>query len=255
MTLQVLSEEQLLYLVEVQLPDLLERHPEWETRIYGVLLRMFARREEVAAIMTELRELRAEMNERFEQVDARFERVDARFEQIDARFEQVDARFEQVDARFEQLDARLERVERRLETLDDRFGGLKDWMEVNVGQLQTRTGRDLEDVFASALRFALKRTDIRPEDVLLRQPLFDKDGLVYPRGRTKEVDIVASNGEYLLFEVKSAAKPGDVDDFADKVALARLLFPDKEVKGVFISLAARHDVQERCRQLGIELLK
>ncbi len=63
MSLQVLSEEQLLYLVEVQLPDLLERHPEWETRIYGVLLKMFARREEVAAIMTELREMRTEMNE------------------------------------------------------------------------------------------------------------------------------------------------------------------------------------------------
>ncbi|QLQ08419.1 MAG: hypothetical protein HZY76_22135 [Anaerolineae bacterium] len=48
---------------------------------------------------------------------------------------------------------------------------------------------------------------------------------------------MASDGEYLLFEVKSAAKPGEVDDFADKIALARLLYPDKDVKGVFISLA------------------
>ena len=298
MTLQVLNEEQLLYLVEIQLPDLLERHPEWEARIYGVLLRMFARREEVAAIMTELRELRTEMNARFDeivgqadvrfeqvdarfdeivsqadvrfgQVDARFAQVDARFAQVDARFEQVDARFEQVDARFEQIDAHLERIdthfeqidthfehiERRLDKMDNDLSGFRDWMYLNVGQLQTRTGRELEDVIAGALRFALKRPDIRPENILLRQPLFDKDGLVYPRGRTKEVDIVASDGEYLLFEVKSAAKPGEVDDFADKVTLARLLYPDKDVKGIFISLAARYDVQERCRQLGIELLK
>ncbi len=263
MTLQVLNEEQLLYLVEIQLPDLLERHPEWEARIYGVLLRMFARREEVAAIMTELRELRTEMNARFDEIvsqaDVRFGQVDARFdeivEQADVRFAQVDARFAQVDARFEQVDARFEHIERRLDKMDNDLSGFRDWMYLNVGQLQTRTGRELEDVIAGALRFALKRPDIRPENILLRQPLFDKDGLVYPRGRTKEVDIVASDGEYLLFEVKSAAKPGEVDDFADKVTLARLLYPDKDVKGIFISLAARYDVQERCRQLGIELLK
>lgn len=248
MTLQVLSEEQLLYLVEVQLPDLLERHPEWETRIYSVLLKMFARREEVAAIMTELRELRTEMNERFEQVDARFVQVDARFVQVDAHLEHIDTRLEQIDTRFD-------RVEHRLEKIDDDIVGLRDWMELNVGRVQTRSGRQVEDVIASALRFALKRPDIRPESILLRQKITDVDGRIFPSNRSKEVDIVATDGEYLLFEVKSAAKVDDVDDFAEKLALARLLYPDKTVNGVFISLAAWPDVQNRCHELGIELLK
>jgi hypothetical protein len=63
------------------------------------------------------------------------------------------------------------------------------------------------------------------------------------------------NGEFVVFEVEIAAKPGDVDDFAEKVALMRLLNPDNQVRGVFITLAPENDVRERCQALGIELAR
>ncbi|MCS7179145.1 MAG: hypothetical protein RML46_10370 [Anaerolineae bacterium] len=83
----------------------------------------------------------------------------------------------------------------------------------------------------------------------------DTEGWVFPRGRTKEVDQVASDSEYLVFEVKSVAEPEDVDHFADKVELVRRLNPDKTVHGVFITLAPEPDVQERCRERGVELAR
>jgi hypothetical protein len=318
----VLTEEELIYILEVQIPDLLDRRPELQRRIYSAFLDLFARREEIAAIMEELRSLHTEFQEfreetaqRFDQVEQRFERIDQRFEGVDQRFDQVEQRFERIDQRFEGVDQRFDQVEQRFERIDQRFEGvdqrfdqveqrfervdqrfegidqrldeiaqevresreetarrfdqveqrfaqmskhfedLRDWVELVVGRAQVRSGRNLEDVVAAALRVALKRPDIRPESIRLRQKIVDTEGWVFPRGRQKEVDLVATDDEYLVFEVKSAAEVDDVDYFADKVELVQRLNPDKKVRGVFITLAPEPDVQQRCQELGIELAR
>jgi hypothetical protein len=46
----LLTEEELIYILEVQIPDLLDRRPELQWRIYSAFLNLFARREEIAAI-------------------------------------------------------------------------------------------------------------------------------------------------------------------------------------------------------------
>ena len=110
-----LSDEELVELFGRQLPDLLERRPDLEPVIYNVFLKVLVRKEEVAAVLAELREFRTE-------VDRRFEQVDQRFEQVDRRFEQVDQRFEQVDRRFNTLEARMEAGFRELHQAIDRLG-------------------------------------------------------------------------------------------------------------------------------------
>jgi len=283
----VLTEEELIYILEVQIPDLLDRRPELQRRIYSAFLDLFARREEIAAIMEELRSLHTEFQEfreetaqRFDQVEQRFERIDQRFEGVDQRFDQVEQRFERIDQRFEGVDQRFEGIDQRLDEIaqevresreetarrfdqveqrfaqmSKHFEDLRDWVELVVGRAQVRSGRNLEDVVAAALRVALKRPDIRPESIRLRQKIVDTEGWVFPRGRQKEVDLVATDDEYLVFEVKSAAEVDDVDYFADKVELVQRLNPDKKVRGVFITLAPEPDVQQRCQELGIELAR
>jgi hypothetical protein len=132
---------------------------------------------------------------------------------------------------------------------------LRDWVELVVGRSPVRSGRNLEDVVAAALRLALQRPDIRPESIHLRQKIVDAEGWVFPRGRQKEIDLVATDDEYLVFEVKSAAEVEDGEYFADKVELVRRLNPDKKGRGVLITLAPEPDVQQRCRELGIELAR
>lgn len=109
------SDEELIELFGQQLPDLLQRRPDLEPVIYNVFLKVLVRKEEVAAVLAELREFRAE-------VDRRFEQVDQRFEQMDQRFEQVDQRFEGVDGRFNTLEARMEAGFRELHQAIDRLG-------------------------------------------------------------------------------------------------------------------------------------
>ena len=151
--MRTFSDEELIDLFNRQLPDLLDRRPDLEPLIYQGFLGAFARREEVAVVLKELRELRTEMDQGFGQVrtemdqgfgqvrtemDQRFEQVrtemDQRFERVQTEmnqgFEQVqtemDQRFEQVQTemnqRFEQVDQRFDEVSQAIDRLGSRWG-------------------------------------------------------------------------------------------------------------------------------------
>ena len=70
-----LGDEDVIDLFSNRLPELLERRPDLEPTIFGAFLKTFARREEVALVLTELRTLRTEMNQRFEQVGRQMHEV------------------------------------------------------------------------------------------------------------------------------------------------------------------------------------
>ena len=130
-----------------RLPDLLERRPDLEPTIYRAFLKAFARREEVALVMTELRELRTEMNQRFEQVDQRFEQVDRRLEQFDRRMDEFQA---EVADRFEQVDRRMD--EFRAEVAD-RFGDVQR----SIDRLGARWGIRNESLFRQTVAALLEQ--------------------------------------------------------------------------------------------------
>ena len=114
-----LGDEELIDLFSRRLPELLERRPELEPTLFGAFLKTFARREEVAVVLTELRALRTEMERRFEQVDQRFEQVDRRIEQFRA---EVAAQFSEVAGQFAEVAGRFDRMERSIDRLGSRWG-------------------------------------------------------------------------------------------------------------------------------------
>lgn len=236
--------QQVKELVLRDLPKVLEQDPGFAIFIEGLLSEKFPRRDEFARLLDELEASRMENRERFEQVDQRFEQVNRRFEQVDRRFEQVDQRFDRLEKKLDQSVAEL-RGEIR---------GLKDWMELNVGGFQTKAGRRLEDVVAGAFCYGLQRSDIRPEQVKLRQKVADTEGVVFRPGKIREVDLIAIGDEVLVFEVKATADADDIDDLADKVHLMRHLHPGKKVNGILVMLGAERDQRELCARLGLTLI-
>ena len=190
-----------------RLPDLLDRRPDLEPTIYGAFLKTFARREEVALVVNELRALRTEMNQRFDQVDQRFDQVDQRFEQVDQRFEQVDQRFEQVDRRFEQVDQRFDQVDRRFEQVDQRF----DQVDQRFDDFQTEVAARFDDVQRSIDRLGA-RWGIRNES-LFRQTmaaLLEQSFGVRVEERTiagEQFDILIYDGQHILVEIAASVGP------------------------------------------------
>ena len=120
-----LRDDELIELFSGRLPDLLERRPDLEPTIFQAFLKTFARREEVALVLTELRALRTEVAQRTE-MERGFEQVDQRFEQVDQRFEQVDQRFERSEKQMQEFQAevatRFEEVQRAIDRLGSRWG-------------------------------------------------------------------------------------------------------------------------------------
>jgi hypothetical protein len=80
----------------------------------------------VAAVESQILQLRGEMHDGFSAIllrldghDQRFVEVDQRFDRIDRRLDQVDQRFVEVDQRFDRLDASLEETRNQARVLHE----------------------------------------------------------------------------------------------------------------------------------------
>jgi len=291
--MQKLKDEEVLYILDTQLPDMLDRHPEWQPRIYQAFMRAFVTRDEVTALFNELHqgqekieqrldrvevrldrvetkvdkldhtvetfqgefhEFRGQVDQRFEQVDQRFDGMDQRFDGMDQRFDGMDQRFDGMDQRFGGMDQRFDGMDQRFDHLEQQFSDLKDWVHLLVGHFQVRAGRKLEDVVAGTLRLALQRPDISPDQIRMRQKIVDERGILGRSGKKYEIDILTDNGQITVFEVKSVCEAEDVDRLADKIELLRVLYPDKTVTGIMVALGVEEEAQERCAEYGIPLV-
>ena len=276
----LLTDEELLETLETQLPALLKRHPEMELRIYTAFMQTFATKQEVAAVLSELREFRGEFDEfrsetetfrgEFDEFRSEMETFRGEFDVFRSGMEtfrsgmetfqtEVNERFEKVEGELRafrnEFDTFRSDVDGRFDLTDQRFSDLRDWVEMIVGRFQTRSGRKLEDVVAGTMRLVLGRDDILSENVRLRQPLEDVEGVIGPAGRRYEIDILADNSTLLMFEVKSVCEVEDVDRFGDKVALMRTLHPEKTVDGAIVTMAPLNEVEVRCVEWGIALVR
>lgn len=141
------------------------------------------------------------------------------------------------------------------ENLLRRSDRLDAWMRATVGRMGSDKGTQLEDVFAAELRFGLNNPGLSENDLRLRVKVVDQDGLIYPRGFITEVDVVSSNGQLIVFEIKASAEIDDVDIFAMKIRLFKLQQPKKDVRGVIFSMGINDELKERCQYYGVELIQ
>ena len=187
-----------------RLPDLLDRRPDLEPTIYGAFLKTFARREEVALVVNELRALRTEMNQRFGQVDQRIGDVrtemNQRFEQVDRRIGDVrtemNQRFEQVDRRIgdvrTEMNQRFEQVDRRIDDFQTEVATRFDDVQRSIDRLGARWGIRNESLFRQTMAALLEQSfGVRVEQRTIAGEQFDI--LIYD-GQHVLVEIAASVG-------------------------------------------------------------
>ncbi|MBI1928201.1 hypothetical protein HYR99_28645 [Candidatus Poribacteria bacterium] len=241
-----------------KLPQVLEIDRRFAVLIEGILAEKFPRRDEFNRLLEELTQLRIEQSARFEQVNQRFEQVNQQFERVNQRFEQVDQRFDRLEARMDGIDARMDRTDNRLEAIVEGLRRNNDKLDLGlaaVSNLQSRVGRNLEDTFAGALRYALNRRDISPENIQLRKSFVDTHGEIGPPGRDYEIDILIDNSTVIVFEVKSNCNTRDLLHFNDKAEFIRKWdYLNKVVEKVMITLEKNPFLLSKCQELGITLV-
>jgi hypothetical protein len=156
-----------------------------------VFQEVFPSRSEVA----ELRALREDFNRFAQEAMRRFEAIDRRFETIDQRF--LDLR-QDMDRRFEAIIGEL-RTQR-----------------LHLSRLSGRLGYGLEYLVRGVVEEFAGKALTRSERLVLKDP----QGEVFGVPADIEFDLLASDGEVYLCEVKSHIEPDDVLRFHRKALFA-----------------------------------
>ncbi|RKZ78376.1 MAG: hypothetical protein DRR19_26515, partial [Candidatus Parabeggiatoa sp. nov. 1] len=167
----------------------------------------------------EIKLLREEMNQRFDKVDKRFDKVE---QSLDKQHHDI------ID-----IKRRMIKVETTVLRTNEKITLFDAWLKIVTGNLGTEKGQKLEELFALGLSYGLKTPDIKPETIQLRQLFVDTEGSILRKGKYVEIDLIAENGKFTVFEVKTTAVTTDVSTFARKVQLVQRQNPDKQVEGVF----------------------
>jgi hypothetical protein len=212
----------------------------------------------------EIQAMREEFRLHREQVDQQLVLQRAEIQEIRAETQAMREEFrlhrEQVAQQFLEVRhdiVKLKRGQLKLQTSQDRLShdikGLEAWLRFVLGDLRNEKGKSFEDLVAVALRYGLKNPHIKADTIRLRQPLEDTQG-IFKTGFATEVDLIVENGKLTVFEVKASAKVGDVDVFAVKVELVKSQHSMKSVHGILVCLSASAEIQQRCVELGVELL-
>jgi hypothetical protein len=216
------------------------------------LPRLVRERPEIAAeIQIRLRDAFASKDDLRAVIEAFDRRTEAHHSETLARFEAMQA---ELDRRFEAVDRRFEAMQAALQNTNQLLGDLKSWVQSNVGGLQRRAGRRLEETIAGTLRFALGVRDLRADQLRLRQKVRDERGIIGPKGREYECDIVAVDGEAIVFEIKSVAETEDVERFADKARLVEESLGRPALRKVLVTLDKPPEIVDACERLGIVLV-
>ncbi|MHA1871992.1 MAG: DUF3782 domain-containing protein [Promethearchaeota archaeon] len=148
-----------------------------------------------------------------------------------AGFREVDKRFGQVDKRFEQIEETLVDLKQGMKNLNERTD--KNYLELKAitESLGCRSGESLEIVILKFMKDILERHGIDYKK-LRNYKLVDKDGRVFSKNYVTDIDILESNGDVLLYEIKYHPSNRDIFHFLKTGELYNLI-EDKKFNNQF----------------------
>jgi hypothetical protein len=189
-----------------------------------------------------------EAHERFQAADQRFQAADERIQRlIDdmARGSRAaDERFRAADQRFQQL---VNEMTRGFQAADRRFDAIITELRTQQLQLSALSGRlgyGLEHLVRGVVEEFSGERFTRAERLVLQ----DTTGEVYGVPADVEFDLLASNGEVYLCEVKSHVKPEDVLRFHKKSTFAA-----RHIERPFVRLIIAASMEARAEALMTSL--
>jgi hypothetical protein len=218
-----------------ELTQLLREDPTLRRELQEVLADVFPSRAEVA----ELRALREDFNRFAQEVSHRFEAMDRRFEELrtdmNQRFEAVDRRFTETQA---SLDRRFEAVIAELRT-----------QRLHLSRLSGRLGYGLEYLVRGVVEEFAGKAMTRSERLILKDP----EGEVFGVPADIEFDLLASDGEVYLCEVKSHIEREDVLNFHRKALFAAKRM-DRPFVRVMIGASMEATAEKQMKSLGMRYI-
>jgi hypothetical protein len=229
-----LTDDELIELFDKQLPELLERRPELEPRIYRAFMKTFATKEEVAAVLAELRDFRAGFEQFRVEVDQRFTRLENRMDSLEGRMDSLEGRMDGLEGRMGKLEERMGSLEERMEA------GFFD-LQRSIDRLGSRWGIRNESIFRQTMAELLEKSfGFHVEERWIQGEQFD---------------CIIFNGQHILVEISASVGP----NIKEKLERKRRLYI--EATGVvpariILVTASIHSLRAQLlREAGFEVIE
>jgi hypothetical protein len=201
-----------------------------------------ARSEELKIIAEAVKTLADYMKTGFKETIERIEAIEKRIETIEKRMEIIEKRLEEHAIILQEHTKRLEELTRTVSRL-----------EVALGSIGRRWGRDLEKMVLEIYRHALEERGVLPEKVE-RFIHIDRDGKYYVKDSRIEFDIYVHDDKVYLIEVKSHAELEHVEWFYKRGEIYEKITGRKPSKLILLAVHIDEDAYARAKELGIDVI-
>ncbi|MHA1735893.1 MAG: DUF3782 domain-containing protein, partial [Candidatus Thorarchaeota archaeon] len=192
---------------------------------------------------------------RFEESNRRFEALQ---KQMDERFEESNRRFEalqkQMDERFEESNRRFEALEERMDSRFDEMQQVIVALQVSMADLSGKYGKRAEDALRKVLGEVLEGEGIETARIEHIQVL-DRDGKVFGKGYTTDIDIYYEGKKRWIIEYKARA---DKENIMHLVMVARLMrevyrMPPDRI--VMVALNVSEEAKAFAEEMGVDVIR
>ena len=176
------------------------------------------------------------------------------YKDILERLEAHDRKFNEILERLEEHDRKFNELTLEIQALRKDFQALSMRVEVTIGSMGRRWGRDLEAMVLEIFREALEKRGIEPGEVE-KFRYRDEDGSITGvRGRVVDVDVIVKNEKLYVIEVKSRAELEHVEALLDKAKVVEKILNRKVEKILIVAVNVDKEAYERAKELNIEVI-
>jgi|Deesub1362A_J573_1020465.scaffolds.fasta_scaffold08816_2 hypothetical protein len=264
-TKKIFTEEEIIKIIEKELPKIIEKKPEVKIKIQEIVLDKVATKDDIKILAEQIKKIieqieknRKETNERFERLERenakRFEAIERRFEAMERenakRFEAIERRFEAMERenakRFEAIDKRFEML---IKEMREGFKTMKEYIDSKFDRLGSRWGIVSEESYRKGLEEILTPLGFS----VIKWKKMDKRAEVFLTPSIVELDILVKNNKRIAVEIKSSLTKGEVDKFERSVRFYEKEEKQKIDKKIIITFFTYPGAKEYARKLGIKL--
>ena len=199
--------------------------------------------------------------ERLEEHDRKFNEVLSELREHRKLLEEHDRKFNEVLSELrehrkllEEHDRKFNEIVEEIKLLRENFENLYRRVEVTIGSMGRRWGRDLERIVLEIFKEALERRGIKIGKVESFRYV-DVTGEVSGRkGTLTEVDVVVKDDKLYLIEVKSHAEVDHVERLHEKREVVEKVLNKTVEKMFIVAVNIDEDAYERAKEMGIEVI-
>ena len=218
--------EEIVAIMEVELPKLVETSPAFRHQLLGMMSEYFVKKEDLKQVLDAIKDLRADFNTRF----GEHSRI---LEEHSRIIEEHSQTIKELVKRMDQHEKKLDIQEKRLES--------------SIRGLGARWGLMSEESFREGLKDILQDIGLKVE----RYIDYDVEGYVFGHPDQVELDVVIKDTTVMIAEIKSSMSKGDVHAFQRKVEFYEKKQNVKVEKKASSPLSLTHGQDRSSNGLGL----